>query len=544
MSAASRIRRPATRAAVLDSPSSASLTNEDDAEQESNSQVHAEMPPERTLPDELWSMVWSQLHLTDRIAVTEVSRHWRKTAIASPAVWRRLDYWNRPQKGVRCDGSCGYAALRRLHQWDAHFPSETLDGLDNVSGSNINLIRAILPRTGKTALFLSLRVLVDDSDAHNINQLAQLLQPYATRIRGIDIVAWSEEVPGLLLNHFDRLPGLRTLNVPPVRRNMSKDNRALTYHAQAFPALEELFLGPPEVVLPLAAGFVAPNLHTLTFHVTEADEILHALRSCPQLHTLTIHLKLAGELSDAEGAPDALTLEKISALGKRLRHVWLKDVVEGDEEWIREAFDHDALASLELVYFRSKLVTERPSPTAWKIFDRVSSGATLEMTHRDDELVIWGTDGRGFERVIAFATPEGGDEAIHDIFLDLLAREVDQEPEPFRDVKRLVLDISDCLGFLEAFPRDNRVEEIELLAVEESHPAMFIEEDSLDPETCFFPVIKTLRLVCVEAWLPPFPQHSLRFCEEFLSLDAAYDGLKFGDEQPLVLDIAVCARTD
>ncbi|EJD45041.1 hypothetical protein AURDEDRAFT_124894 [Auricularia subglabra TFB-10046 SS5] len=482
------------------------------------------------LPAELLLGICQLLHLTDRLAVADTCRSWKRTAVASPCSWSKIYYCHAPPKDILC--MCNEVSdLEPGHDWNHHYYPGQTDGLVKRGGSNIEQIRRVLPWSGQRRLRISLQVLVPLALAESrIRALAQLLQPHTDRIETIHIVSCINTFPALLIDTFDGLPALRRLTTA-YTTNQPSEETPFTSKADVFPALREIVFDTSFTTWPTFSGFALPSLQKVSLFVKHVRQIASVLSTCPRLRTLCVTLLPGGSRSQV--AFDSPYVQTIASFAGRLKHVRVEGVLESDERWVRAAFDDGALPTLDLAY------DEYAFPdSGWRIFSQLSHNITLEVTHRDEMLTIRATDARGTSRAIVLDMERYKPDVLEALLTTIFRQLWKSKCLAIASVKHLTLDISVLLEFIKSFPRNNnRVEQIDLISTHPSHSSALSRKHRRTDPSRFFPEIQTVRFVRVDGSIPPLEEKTVGFVESCLQLETDYYELEFREAQRLVVEL-------
>ncbi|EJD48834.1 hypothetical protein AURDEDRAFT_183319 [Auricularia subglabra TFB-10046 SS5] len=218
------------------------------------------------VPDEVWCMIWGHLPMGDRISVARVCNSWRTLALATPRLWRDVEY--------RCesDALCECQPL-------------TCDGFENLAHAAL-----CISRSGVQPLSLSVDVCAIPGIYVLLGALREVIQPHLDRLVAPRFRA---DDAGARLVFFDenmgRLPVLRTLHLHVDGEDFFPSMRLAANRMQAplhLPALQELDIRGAAKLSPPTL----PMLVTLRYHYKDLEGLSDYLRGAPALEYLRLYM--------------------------------------------------------------------------------------------------------------------------------------------------------------------------------------------------------------------------------------------------------------
>ncbi|KAH7101751.1 hypothetical protein BKA62DRAFT_164776 [Auriculariales sp. MPI-PUGE-AT-0066] len=229
--------------------------------------------PHARVPAELWAAVWSYLPITDRLAVTMVSRDWRNMALTTPSLWNEIQY-HASTHTVTCEcvfclndtrnALCGACGRRRPENYH-----------------NLSLVKRIISCSGDLPVSTDISIF---GNAH-AKDIANALKAVSHRLVFLHLALDDARQSREFFSRFKSLTALKSLIILTEAEQDDDDDddderigHMLFSPGLELPVLEHLEVeGPYDINTKISVGCV----RYLRVPISNIDDIVLAMSLCP-----------------------------------------------------------------------------------------------------------------------------------------------------------------------------------------------------------------------------------------------------------------------
>jgi len=239
------------------------------------------------IPNEIWSEIWGQLTMHDRIVVTHVCRDWRRLALESPTLWSNIDFEHCCNAEIE-----DFPSTCRLDE-----SPHSEHGGRTSSWTHIDSLPVLLER-GRAPLRFSLKITGYHLDCTEslLLTISEAINTHAQRLVSLEVVAENQRLDFSLFLVYSGpfFPKLTTLSASeywedggtniPSDDSLAMDARISEFTAPILRTAELKVYSP--WIEPLLSKSPFFCVRTATFRPIQYSDVLNVLRACPQLASL------------------------------------------------------------------------------------------------------------------------------------------------------------------------------------------------------------------------------------------------------------------